>query len=127
VQKKNLILGAALVLVTQWSAAQTVWRCGNGYSQQPCEGGSAVAAPHTPTAAEATKAEGAAKSDAARAEALEKARLAQEKNAPKAIVIGPVEPAAKPVADKRGTAPKAGKLEQFTAVAPGTGKKKKSK
>lgn len=125
--QKNLILGAVLALASAGSLAQDVWRCGSSYSQQPCTGGSAVVTPHTPTAAEAAKAEGAAKSDAGRAEALEKARLAQEKNAPRAIVIGPVEPAAKPVAGKRGTAPKAGKLEQFTAVAPGTGKKKKSK
>jgi hypothetical protein len=127
VQKKNLILGAALALVTQWGAAQTVWRCGNSYSQQPCDGGSAVAAPQSSTAAEARQAAAATRADAQRAQALEQARLAQEKNAPKAIVIGPVEPAPKPVADKRGAAPKAGKLEQFTATAPGKSPDKKKK
>jgi hypothetical protein len=118
VRNKNAILGALLALAGAGTPAQTVWRCGAGYSPQPCEGGTAVAAPHTPTPAEARQAAAAAQVDAKRAEALEKARLAQEKNAPKAIVIAPVEPAAKP-AEKGRKAAKTGKPEEFTAVAPG--------
>jgi hypothetical protein len=51
---------------------------------------------------------------------MEKARLAQERNAPKAIVIGPQTPTSQPESHpaKDGTKPKAGKLEQFTAVSP---------
>lgn len=100
--------------------AQTVYRCGSSYSQQPCPGGTPVAASDPRTPADAARASSAAAVDAKRADALEKARLVQEKNAPKAIIIGPQTPAvadAKPAKD--GTKAKAGKLEQFTAVAPG--------
>ena len=121
-QHKNIILGALLALASTGPLAQQVWRCGNSYSEQPCAGGSAVAAPHQPSAAEAAKASGAAKSDAQRAEALEKARLAQEKSAPKAVVIASPE-APKPVADKALAKTGLAKPEQFTAVAPGSGKK----
>jgi len=124
VPQQNIILGAVLALASAGSLAQGIWRCGSSYSQQPCTGGSAVAAPlPSPTAAEAAKAMDAARTDAARAEAMEKARLAQEKNAPGAAVIAP-EPPAKPVADQRG---KKSKPEDFTAVTPGPGKKKKSR
>ncbi|HEY0825158.1 MAG TPA: hypothetical protein VGD76_15330 [Ramlibacter sp.] len=125
----TLIL-ATLALAAS-AQAQTVYRCGSSYSQQPCPGGTPVAASDARTPADAARAGGAAAADAKRAEAMEKARLAQEKNAPKAIIIGPQTPAvadAKPAKD--GTRPKAGKLEQFTAVSPkppGEAKKAKGK
>jgi hypothetical protein len=62
---------------------------------------------------------------------MEKARLAQERNAPKALVIGPVEAPplrdARKDKDKDGTKAKTGKLEQFTAVSAGHPKEKKAK
>lgn len=122
-QQKNIILGALLALASTGPWAQQVWRCGNSYSQQPCADGTAVAAPHQPSAAEAAKAAGAARTDAERADALEKARLVQEKNAPKAVVIAAPQPPG-PVADKRPAKGKPAKPEHFTAVAPGSGKKK---
>ena len=127
-------LHPTLVLVTLALAAsaqaQTVYRCGSSYSQQPCAGGQPVAASDARSPADAARASGNAAADMKRAEAMEKARLAQEKNAPKAIIIGPQTPA---VADARpakdGAKAKAGKLDQFTAVSPGAKKpaRKKSK
>jgi hypothetical protein len=99
--------------------AQTVYRCGSSYSQQPCPGGQPVAASDPRSPADAARTSGNAAADMKRAEAMEKARLAQEKNAPKAIIIGPQTPAvadAKPAKD--GAKAKGGKLEQFTAVGP---------
>lgn len=125
----TLIL-ATLALAAS-AQAQTVYRCGSSYSQQPCPGGTPVAASDARTPADAARATRAAEADARRADAMEKARLAQERDAPRAIIIGPQTPAvadAKPA--KEGAKPKAGKLEQFTAVSPkppGEAKKPKGK
>ena len=116
---------AAIVLATAGAAgAQTMYRCGSSYSQQPCPGGAEVAGLAPRPAADVAQAKAAAQADGKRADAMEKARLQQEKNAPKATVMGPKEVASAPkavVAKK-----KSGKPEEFTAVQPGTGKKKKS-
>ena len=127
---RDTILCALLLAASPWAAAQAVWRCGSSYSEQPCAGGSAIATPATPSAADAARAVGAAKADAKRAEEMEKARLVQEKNAPKAVVIGPAEKAeAKKVAEKKPEAgkkkAKSGKPDDFTAVVPGSGRKQK--
>ena len=115
---RPILILATLALAAP-AQAQTVYRCGSSYSQQPCPGGQPVAASDARTPADAARASGHAAADMKRAEAMEKARLAQEKNAPKAIIIGPQTPAvadAKPAKD--GKKAKAGKLEQFTAVSP---------
>jgi hypothetical protein len=128
VLRAKIILGALLALASAGSSAQAAWRCGNNYSQQPCAGGTALAAPAAaPSAAEGKQAAAGAKADAQRADAMEKARLAQEKNAPKAIVIASPEPAEPVAAKKDGKKPKGGKPEEFRAVAPGTGKKPEKK
>lgn len=125
------ILAAALALCAPWAPAQTVYRCGSSYSQQPCPGGAPVAAADPRTPAESARAGNVAAADAKRADALEKARLAQEKNAPKAVVIAPstpVPPTAAPAHDAARAKP--GKLDQFTAQSPrqpGEGKKKGGK
>ena len=117
---RNIVLATALAAASQWAPAQTVYRCGNDYSQRPCAGGSQVETPPPPSAADAAQARRGALADARLAEAMEKARLAQEKNAPKAIVIAPVapeKPAAKaPVAGKGKKAEK--KPQDFTAMGP---------
>lgn len=126
--QKNLILVATLAFTAGAAGAQTVWRCGNSYSTQPCAGGTSFEAPPAPGKAEAARAEKAALVDAKRADALEKARLAQEKNAPRAIVIAPVEvPKEERPAEKKGKdkakAPPA--PATFTASVPGSGRKAK--
>lgn len=125
--RTHLILASALVLASAGAGAQTVWRCGNSYSQEPCAGGKPV------TVSEPVSgrfvATPVANMDAKLAAEMEKARLAQERNAPKALVIGPKDPPAKPYveAPPPGTKVKTGKLEQFTAVSPGQPKEKAKK
>jgi hypothetical protein len=123
------ILAACLLATGAGAIAQPVFRCGNSYSPQPCEGGSMVAAPAAaPGKADADRAAAAAKVDAQRARELEKARLAQEKNAPRAIVIAA--PAAPAASSK--PAPALRKPQEFKATAvvarvPEKAKKKEEK
>jgi hypothetical protein len=115
------LLAAALLAACAGAIAQPIYRCGNSYSQQPCEGGSVVAPPGVaPGKADAARAAAAARVDAQRAQELEKARLAQEKNAPRAIIIAaPATPAA---SAKPTTALK--KPQEFKAVVKAPEKKK---
>ena len=126
-----IIIAAACALASPWGSAQPVYRCGNSYSQQPCAGGTVVNTGDTANPLN-TPPGSVAASEAVRAEAMEKARIAQEKNAPKALIIGPESPPLREpdVPTKDGMRAKAGKLEQFTAVSPGhkpAPKKKKKK
>src|SRR5690606_31939310 len=122
---RSLTLAAALALACTAGGAQTVWRCGNSYSTQPCAGGSSFEVTPAPSREEALRAEKAAKIDAQRAAELEKARLAQEKNAPRAIVIGPVEAPAEEVAEKKERPTAKGKPQAFKASAAAPAKKPK--
>jgi hypothetical protein len=103
------------------TGAQGVYRCGNSYSQHPCAGGTEIAVGDERSAADAAQARAAAQADARRADAMEKARVAQARNAPKALVIGPKEAASAPlrklVAKKKPR--RHGEPEHFTAVTPG--------
>lgn len=119
-RKKAVILG--LLAMAGTAGAQQVWRCGNAYSSQPCPRGTPVSLASPLGAGDPARATAAAKVDARRADALEQARLAREKKAPQAIVMAPVAPAAaapaaKPPPRKPGAGK--GKLETFTATAPG--------
>lgn len=103
--------------------AQTVYRCGNTFSQKPCEGAQPLQLePRNPTRDEAAAAEANARRDAKLADGLEKERLAQEKAAAKALVLP--QPNAVVASTPRDSAslPKASikgrKLEQFKATAP---------
>ena len=118
---RNWIVAAGCAAAAAATGAQAVYRCGNSYGAQPCEGGSSVAAPHVPSRQEGARATQAAKVDAKRAEALEKDRLAREKNAPKAVVMGPKAPAS--AAKAKPSAPMK-KLETFTAKGPAPAKTK---
>ena len=117
---RNWIVAAGFAAAAAGSGAQAVYRCGSSYGSQPCEGGSTVPAPHVPTQQEGEKAVAAAKVDAKRADALEKARLEREKNAPKAVVMGPKQPAS---AAKAKPTPPLRKLETFKAKGPAPAKK----
>src|SRR5262249_25115523 len=74
----------ALALAGSLASAQTVYRCGNSYGTQPCAGGTALDVTDRSTPADADRARRLVAEDMKRADAMEKARLAQEKNAPKA-------------------------------------------
>ena len=126
----NRKISIAAIVLAVWSAAgaQAVYRCGSSYSQQPCPGGNEVASPIAPRpTGDVAQARAAAQADMKRADAMEKARLAQEKNAPKATVMGTKEIAAAPVKPASHAKEKKGKPEEFTAVQPGTVKPKKKK
>ncbi|MDH5204798.1 MAG: hypothetical protein OEW36_03975, partial [Hylemonella sp.] len=59
-------------------SAQTVYRCGNSYSDQPCAGGSTLDTGDTISAAQRERTEAATERDRRTADSLEKERLAQE-------------------------------------------------
>jgi hypothetical protein len=60
------------------AAAQTIYRCGDSYSQQPCAGGSQVQAADPRSAGQRSQTSAAARADAKAADAMEKARLKEE-------------------------------------------------
>src|SRR6478609_5981313 len=124
------LLPFALLLAAAAPGHAQVYRCGNGYSQQPCTAGVEIAVvKQQPTREEAARAVAVAKADAQRADAMERDRLAQEAKAPKAIVLDAPRPAAsvpltgksKGKHDKKAT-----KDEQFIAVSPAPAKKAKN-
>lgn len=98
--------------------AQSVYRCGDTYSQQPCAGARAIESPHQPSAGERAGAKAAARRDAALAGTMEKERLRQEAQASSAYIPAPrldTEPAPQRQGpDKSATR----RLDMFTAVAP---------
>ena len=85
---------AAVLLVFAFAfhpaGAQQVWRCGNSYGEKPCAGGQALDVGDPASAQRAADAGAVARRDMALADRLEKARLAQEARAPKAVI--PPEP-----------------------------------
>jgi hypothetical protein len=102
------------------AAAQNVYKCGDGYSQQPCPGGRSLAIDDGRSEAQKKQTNTAARRDARMADAMEKERLRQEAQ-PVPSYVPP--PQFAPVPDtKPKAAPGAGKLDTFTAVVPGTGK-----
>jgi hypothetical protein len=111
-----IMLVALLALNGSMAGAQTVYRCGNSYSQQPCPGGSEVPSADPRTLGEAQRATRVANADARLADQMEKARLAQEKNAPRALIIGPQTPV-KEEAKKESSKPKR-KADELSAVSP---------
>ena len=119
---KTIILGGLLFLAAHAAAAQAVWRCGNSYGSKPCPGGTQVTSPDQPPPGAAQGAARVAATDAKLAAEMEKARLAQEKNAPRALIIGGETPAKEaPKAQEKKTP---AKPEYFTASTPGKKKKK---
>jgi hypothetical protein len=118
----RFIIVAACALAAHTAGAQQVWRCGSSYSQQPCPGGAVIDTSDGRSAAQAAKSSSVAQADMKLADRMEKERLEREKNAPKALVIGPQTPVTPPPAPKvakkkdksRG---KAGVPDVFTAVA----------
>ena len=125
------LLALSLSLGALAASAQPVWRCGNSYGSKPCAGGAEVDVNDHQSAADAAQARKVIAEEERRAEALEKARLAQEKNASRVIVIGAREaPAAHPPTEAASgkTHPKKKKAaphepDNFTASAPKQAKK----
>lgn len=119
---------AALLLSTICLAAQaqSVYRCGDSYSQQPCAGGQPVPqAQVVPSPADRAQAGANTRRDAAMASALEKDRLRQEGQAgTQPLYIPPPAPDPAYEAHKWPDKNATRKLDLFTATVPGSGKKK---
>jgi hypothetical protein len=117
----RLIIAAACALAAHAAGAQQVWRCGSSYSQQPCPGGAVVDTSDGRNATQVAKSSSVAQADMKLADKMEKERLEREKNAPKALVIGPQTPAAPTpehkLAGKKKDKGRAATPEVFTAVA----------
>jgi hypothetical protein len=116
---RNVISIVILLAAVGSAGAQQVWRCGSSYGSQPCAEGAPVQASDPQDAAGAARAAAAAKVDARRADALEQARLAREKQAPKAVVMGPAQAASGKGSSKAGTGKGKGREPpSFKAAAP---------
>ncbi len=111
------------------AAAQTIWRCGDSYSQTPCPGGVAVPAADARSAGQRAQTMEAAQRDAKTGDAMEKDRLKQESKAAPAYI--PPTKVDAPVTEKKLGLVKPKKPEYFTAVSPrkpsAAPKKKKKK
>ncbi|AEG94444.1 hypothetical protein [Ramlibacter tataouinensis] len=78
------IAAAAMVLAPAWmgpATAQDIYKCADGYRQQPCPGGTPLKAADERTPLQKTQADAAARRDARLAEAMEKSRQKQEAQA----------------------------------------------
>jgi hypothetical protein len=115
---RNWLALTLCALAAAPSVAQTIYRCGDTYSQQPCTGARTIEPDaYQPSAAERARAAAATRRDAALADAMEKERLRQE--AQPAAYVPPAKPraAAEPrKPDKADTR----KLEVVSAGGPGT-------
>ena len=85
--RKPLLLAASVLASSLFSAffsvpagAQTTYKCGNSYSQQPCPGGTVVDTADPRTSAQKKQAEQAIQRESKLASELEKSRLQKEKN-----------------------------------------------
>lgn len=117
---KPIHLAAVLVAMFAYgtpAAAQTIYRCGESYSNKPCPGATVVPADDPPSAARRAESQAQTQRDARAAEAMEKARLEQE--AKPAQLIAPAR-AAEPLesAPRVRATGHVGRPGVFKAVAP---------
>ena len=73
-----IVLIAAYALSTG-ATAQNIYKCGSSYSQSPCPGGSTIDVTDARTPAQKEQTDSAVSRDAQTAEAMQKARIQQEK------------------------------------------------
>jgi hypothetical protein len=121
---KTIILIATCTLSVA-AIGQRIYKCADAYSQLPCPDGTVVNAVDQRTNAQKTQTESAVRRDARIADAMEKARLAQEK---KDLAANTPPSKAASVEPPKKTAPKQVKKkkkepEYFTAQVPGAKKK----
>jgi hypothetical protein len=80
----SLILGIAAMSLCAGLSAQTVYRCGNSYSQTPCPGGSTVDATDSRTPEQRKAHEASVKHEKRAGNTLEQTRLKEEATAQRA-------------------------------------------
>ena len=124
-----IVLIAIATVLSTGASAQNTYKCGDTYSQLPCPGGVIVNATDKRTSAQKTQSDLATARDARTADAMEKARLQQEK-----IDIAANTPTVKPASPDKANntqtiqVKKKKKKEQeyFIAQIPGEKKKKQA-
>jgi hypothetical protein len=116
----TLVALVAAMAASAATHAQAIYRCADGYSQQPCAEGRALPAPPAPPAlTDRAQAGQAAARDARLADQMEKERLREEAR-PASVYIPPPREQA-PVQSRRSPEKSATpKLDVFTATAPGS-------
>lgn len=111
------VLMAACAAAAIPVAAQSVYRCGDSYSQKPCAGGVLVPTDDARSAAQRAQTREAAQRDGKAADAMEKARLKEEAKPVAAYMPPPnAEPAVEEKKPQALAKPK--KPQYFTATAP---------
>ena len=131
---RKILSSAVLLVAAAWSwpaPAQTIYRCGNTYSQQPCAGGAPVQADDPRSAGQRAQTGAAARRDAKTADAMEKTRLKDEGKPVQAYIPAAKADAQDAPLEKKPVLAKPKKPQYFTAVAPKkpgeTAAKKKAK
>ena len=124
-------LGACIGLGAAAQGPSAAWRCGNTYSDRPCEGGRAVAAVDAPSAERMREADSSTRQLQAEAQRMERERLRIEKaqarrsglvHLPRPTnAVTPPEPAPSKAHKKKGRK----EPDFFTAAGPGSGTTKK--
>jgi hypothetical protein len=122
----NAIFLIAFCALSTGATAQNTYKCGDAYSQVPCPGARIIDATDSRTPAQKTQADLVTGRAARTADAMEKARLQQEK-IDSAANAAPVPPAHLETASATGTTHAKKKKRKapdyFTAQAPGEKKK----
>ena len=117
-RKLSILVLAAASAVGAPSMADTIYRCGDSYSQKPCEGAKLLQADDARSVAQGSQASAAAQRDAKLADAMEKARLKEEAK-PAQVYIPPAKVVAKAEdTDKKPVMAKPKKPQYFSAVSP---------
>lgn len=101
--------------------AQNTYKCGETYSQSPCVGGVIVNSSDPRTPGQKAQTDAAVTRDAQQAEALRKARLAQEQadlRANTSMRTPPAPVSQMPASSAPAVAKKPKKPQHFTAIAP---------
>jgi hypothetical protein len=112
-----LLLAGALGWVIP-GAAETVYRCGDSYSPQPCPGGKAVQADDPRSASQRAQTRDAARRDAKVADEMQKSRLKEEVKPAQAIMPPPKAEALDPPETPVASPGVAKKPAYFTAASP---------
>ena len=118
---RNMPLCLLLAGALGWAipgAAQTVYRCGESYSQQPCPGGKPVQADDPRSESQRAQTREAVRRDAKVADEMQKARLKEEAKPAQAVIPAPKAETLDPPQEPAASPGVAKKPAYFTAVSP---------
>lgn len=118
-----IALACAIATNSTANAGPGIWRCGNSYSDTPCEGGKPVGAPSTPSAEDRRQRDEGTRRDQLAAERMQRERLEFEAQPRKAVVIAlparegstSTQPAGTFKSDKKKKSARPKKPDAFTA------------